>query len=377
MPAGLREYSEDKNGRAVEDEINDLYRGCLNVGLMLSKMNLSEDEMFLADTTILKLQKNVNSLYSYIIKLLDGKKKFIQGMWTKRAIDNATKNVISGLPIHIDDLREDVDVDINTTVCGLFQYIKAAELTTLFNLNSKFLSYAFSESSNMVKLFNPKTLKTVVKEISSKERDRWTTDDGLNNIMNKMIDDEVKNGPIVIDDHYLFLVYDDKDTIVVITDSNICDEFDEKKLRPITYGELFYLSIYDSIPKYPALVTRYPITGQGSIYPSKVSVNTTSKHREVSFYTNNINGMPKVIKRYPISKHKWLNSLSPHFTKLARLGGDYDGDKCSFTILDTEESINEINTLLNDPSFYIDPLGAPVSSIADDVVNYVILSMTK
>jgi len=45
-------------------------------------------------------------------------------------------------------------------------------------------------------------------------------------------------------------------------------------------------------------------------------------------------------------------------------------------ILDTEESIKEIDDMLSDPSNYINPSGEPVSSLDDDVVGYVLNTIT-
>lgn len=327
LPAGLREYEEDSNGRVVEDEINDLYRACLSVSNMLSNMNLKKDELDMADSTILRLQNNINEVYDYLIKLIDGKKKFINGLWTKRVIDGGTRNVISGIPFEINDLLDDENaITMDDTICGLFQYIKATEPVTMHKVNTIFLSDVFSETSNLTSLISKDSLKTINVELPSKEREKWMTEDGLVNILNKLVDDRVKNSPIEIGGNYLGLIYEKDDIIVYIHDTELMDDFNIKFIRPITYGEMFYIAIYDMINIYPALLTRYPIIGHGSIYPSKIKLQTTDKVKDVKFYNNGrIEGTPKNINKYPNPKFNWMNSMTPHFTKIAGLGADFDG----------------------------------------------------
>lgn len=379
LPAGLREYQEDESGRPMEDEINDMYRSVINLSSVFKNLLLDKDEMYTMDMTRLRLQVAVNKIHDYFITLNNGKSGFIQHRFTKRSIDYGTANVITSIPISIDNLENDESaVDINDTQVGLFQYAKAISPIARANINNNFLSNVFTSTSNMSLLVNTKTLKTESVEVESKVRDKWISTDGLDNILSKLIDDDVKNSNVIVGSHYLALVYDDGKTIRYVKHTDeIPESMDKKKLRPITYGELVYLSVYESIDKYPALVTRYPVTGQGSIYPSNVKVKTTTISRDVIFYPNIADEENNFkIFNYPLIRKEWVNSLSPHYTKLVRLGADFDGDKCSFTVLYTDAS-KELRELMNSPEFYVSPTGKPVSSLDDDVVSNVLKTITR
>jgi len=135
----------------------------------------------------------------------------------------------------------------------------------------------------------------------------------------------LKSSDIIVDDHYLFLVYDDNKEIIVLRDiDELPEEYDKKYVRPMKYVELFYLSVFDIVDKYPGITTRYPITGFGSVYPCKIYLKVTTKGREVK-YKGLFNIEPITIYEYPDFKSAYFNSMAVHPTHLDKLGGDYDG----------------------------------------------------
>jgi hypothetical protein len=170
-------------------------------------------------------------------------------------------------------------------------------------------------------------------------------------------------------------VYDDGKNIEVIFNTDtMTNTYDPKYIRPITYIELMYLAIYDVRSKYPGLLTRYPVAGLGGIYPTYLYVKTTVIGRTVSV---TMNGITKEVIEYPRLGEEYVNSLSPHFTKLQRLDADFDGDKVSLNVLYTEESIAEINKLLNSKEFYITPTGEITFSIKTDTLELVMLHLSS
>jgi hypothetical protein len=62
---------------------------------------------------------------------------------------------------------------------------------------------------------------------------------------------------------------------------------------------------------------------------------------------------------------------------LQRLDADFDGDKVSLNVLYTEESIAEINKLLNSKEFYITPTGEITFSIKTDTLELVMLHLSS
>lgn len=142
----------------------------------------------------------------------------------------------------------------------------------------------------------------------------------MNNIINKLSQDVLKVEPVKVNGYYLMLVHDDgKDVTIIMSNEDMTPDMKQEYLRPITYIELMYLAVYDTIGRYPAFLTRYPVAGLGGIYPTLLYVKTTIISRTVNVV---MEGETKVIYEYPRLDHEFVNSVSPHSTHLARLVAD-------------------------------------------------------
>ena len=85
----------------------------------------------------------------------------------------------------------------------------------------------------------------------------------------------------------------------------------------------------------------------------------------------------KSVDEYPILQTKWWRSLSPHMVRLKALVGDFDGDTCSFNTVYTDDSINEIDSKLDDVGFYLYPDNTVIDSNSNDFVDLVIKHITE
>jgi len=329
IPAGLRERRELENGKVLEDEINNLYRKLLTVSETAKRFKIEDEDNEFLDSVRLRVQKAVINIYEYIENILSGKKGFIQGKWAKRALVYGTRNVITAIPIKIKNNNQPNRPSFTDTIIGVYQFAKGILPVVIYQIRTRFLNDVFDVTSNKVFLYNKKTLEKELVEISEKTRSQWVTDDGLEDTINKLIYDEIAKSPIELDNHYMFLVYDDGENIELIEDVNTLPySYDRKKIRPLTYLEMLYLSIFDIYRKYPGFVTRYPITGLGSVYPTKFYLKTTMTARTVNFRFKG-QSVPTVIYEYPDYRYEIYKSMSPSVFRLGRLGGDFDGRICS------------------------------------------------
>ena len=322
LPAGLRDYIVDDAGKPSEDEINDKYRKLLSTTNTLGNINIKNNDDILNPVRF-KVQNIIVEIYDHFVSLMDGKKKFIQGKWTSRSIRDSTRNVITPIPSKIYDFTNTENrVSFNNTVIGLYQYAKAINPITKHKINKDILSNFFDVHSNAARLIDMKSMKTVNVEVKPKTKDQWMSDEGLNGVINKLAQDELRSEPIIIEKYYLALLYDDGQNIKLIYNTNdIPEDKNIKYLRPITYAELIYLAIFKDSKKYPGFLTRYPVDKLGSIYPSIPYLKTTVKGRKVSVL-NRMWEEEAVTYEYPVLTEKYFNSLSPHFTHLDRLTAD-------------------------------------------------------
>jgi len=322
LPAGLRDYSVDAKGNPTESDVNDLYRKLLSVTMTLTNTNMKTNDPSL-DGIRIKIQNTVLEIYDYYMDLLNGKNSFIEGKWAKRGVVNGTRNVITPTIPNITDLDSDDNIDFNNTVVGIYQYVRAIAPIAMNKILTIFISNIMHPESSTAMLINKKSLKTEVVEIPVKTRQEWLSTEGLDGIINKLAQEDLRTEPIIIHDHYAFLVYDTgKEIEVYANTASIPEDIDTSKLRPLTYAEMLYISILGVKDKYPALLTRYPVANLGGIYPTKPYVKTTVKSRKVKV---KINGAEITANEYPILGSKFVNSISPNNTHIGRLGADYDG----------------------------------------------------
>jgi hypothetical protein len=376
LPAGLRDYTVDNSGKPSEDEVNDIYRKLINTTQMLKNTNITDDNIHLLDPVRYKIQNIILDIYLHFKTLLDGKNKFIQGKWAKRAITYGTRNVITPPMIHINDLdKTDSIIGMNDTVCGLYQFAKGISPITMNCLNTKFISRIMNPDTTSTLLVDSKTMESTLVDIPANKRDEWLSLEGLDGILSKLGQESIRTEPIKIGNYYMYLVNDTGDTIELITNTqNLPEDYDRSKLRPITYVELVYLAVYPVRNKYPAFLTRYPVASLGGIYPTNIYLKTTVTGRTVTFKMEGSQDM--VVNEYPILKEELVSSLSPNYCHLSRLTADFDGDMCSLNILYTDESIKEIDRTFTEKEYYITPEGHITYSAKTAPLEFILGHMT-
>jgi len=326
MPAGLRDYTITESGKAMENEINNFYRKLLTVSSTAKafKTDTTNKDNEYVSAVRSRLQKVAVDIYDQIETLLDGKSKFIQGKWTKRGIMYGTRNVLTSIPIDTEDLEDEHKIKANNSIVGLFETLKGLLPISIFQVRTRFLQDIFDINSSKALLVDNKTYKRVPVDISEKTRSRWVTDEGLEETINKLVQDEIKNSYINIDGYSLLLVYEHDDKIDILKGIDDLPDLKKEDLRPITYGELFYLSIFNIISNYPAFITRYPIVNYGGIVPTEPYLKTTIKSNRR--YVKLINSSDYILAtEYPIVNEHWSSSVSVPQHYLEGLGADFDG----------------------------------------------------
>ncbi len=374
IPAGYRDFIIEQDGKPTEDEINGIYRKFISKNSLLPKTVLNKSGENL-DGIVYSLQDTFNDLYNYIKDMLSGKNKLVTGKWAARRTFNSTRNVASAPILDVPDLNHENYVKMDDSQVGLYQYTKAISPIAIHLLRDRFLDNIVQEGNN-VYLIDPKTLHRNLYPLKGQTIDRWTTDEGIEKVLNNFSISDSRFLPVEIEDKYLKLVYDTGDMIRLLDDiSELPEGADEKKVRPLTYAEMWCICVANDSLTRPGFFTRYPITGYGSIYPSRIYLKTTVKGRTVAFYKDSASD-PEVIREYPILYTDFFDTISVSPIHMGRLGLDFDGDTMSFTAMFSDQSVNEITKLLNSAKYYKDFRGDMAFGAAYDTVNLVIKNMT-
>ena len=320
LPAGMRDIEEDSKGRPTQDEINDIYSKMIMAVNGIRNNTIREDKLAQFDPYRYRVQLIAMDIFFYIKNLIDGKRGFMQSKWASRGIMDGTRNVLTALPNVVSDLKDPNKISFNDTTVGLYQFVKSILPLAIFNVNKYFIFGVATPASNNVTVIDSKTMKTTFKSVSSKDKEAWTTAQGLNNIFNKLKQDVIKNDYAKMGNDYIALVEDKGKEIYVVKDTNnIPPGVNVSKLRPITYGELIYISVAGASKETKATVTRYPVINLGSIYPSGIYLKSTAIGRKVKVYIDNqILELPE----YPVDGEKYFGSTSASVMHLGKLGGD-------------------------------------------------------
>lgn len=379
LPAGYRDIELGADGRVQKDEINDFYSNLLRASNGISDASLRSN-VDLINTARYRIQSTFNDLYDYIEGMIEGKRKLLLGKWASRRIQNGTRNVITSMNTSVPVLGAAGSVKFNDTVIGLYQALKAVQPVSRFHVRNGFLSKVFTAVGSPVKLVDKKTLRSVEVSLKNEYFDRFMTDEGIEKVITSFSDENMRHRQIEIAGHWLGLIYKGPDgTFKMIQDINeVPAGRDPADVSPITLAELLYLSTYHVLNRHPIFVTRYPVTGVGSIYPSKMFVRTTirsQQRRELNDQWEPM-GDDRVAYEFPIPGDAFVNSLVPHSAKLGKLGADFDGDTASGNAAYSDEAIREVDNFLTKKRAYVGTDGSFISSTSVDTVNLVMHNLT-
>jgi hypothetical protein len=378
MPAGLRDIEVGDDGRTQEDEINGMYRTLLSISNTIAESTVANNPEVI-DTARYTLQMKFIEIYETVERMIEGKKKLLLGKWATRAIMNGTRNVITAMDTSVPYLGGPGAATFNSTIVGLYQAAKAILPVTQYLLRNGFLSKVFQSVNTPATLVNKKTLAREQVLLKPAYFTQWMTDEGLEKVLTRFAEETLRDQPIEIDGRYLGLIYKGPDgTFRFLQDIS---ELPEGRLKehvtPITMCELIYLSGYREWNKYAIYVTRYPVTGPGSIYPSWMHVRTTIKaevRRELDDQWTPM-GDEYIAYDFP-TQGPYINSMVPHSSKLDRLTADFDGDMTSGNAVYTLEALEEVRNHFSLKRAYVDTTGEFLFSIGVSTVNLVFHNMT-
>ena len=278
LPAGLRDLEADPDGRDTEGEINEFYRRIISIANTLNSNTKVNTRI--TDSARLGIQNAFNSIYTYIMGLFKGKGGFILSKWAKRRVHNMTRAVLTAQIPTVNVLSDDDYAGWNDTVMGIAQLMKALVPVAIHKLlNHDLVLESFPSGDSSAYLLDKKTLKRVSVNINNKTTDSWTVYKGVEGLLDTFMDHDVRSAIIEIENHYLGLIYRGPDkTFKILYDIDEAEQYpwmDKKYIHPISWVELVYLMGYKDWNTYPMVLSRYPISGSGSIYPSYVHVKTT------------------------------------------------------------------------------------------------------
>lgn len=357
MPAGYRDAYVDPTGRVSEDEVNDLYRKLIAVSNTIAGIDGNANSENL-NTARWSMQLTANAIFELVVKMqISGKRGRFQQQYVSRKTRNGTSNVIVAMSTATRVLGSPDAISITDTEMGLLQAVRSEISKVIGLLKRGIVADTFNPQSNEAWLVDKKTFKRELVKVTTETMDSFTSKEGLNKFINRFFIKDLRNKAIDVEGYYLGLLYlDDKYFRIFKDIEELPQDFNPKNVSPLLLSDLIHLSTYQEFKELSGTLTRYPITGDGSIYPTMFRVLTTSKSStrtplDVTWQPDDSAICYNFHERTP--EATWMDSLSPHICRLEGLGADFDGDKNSSPTVQTEEAKAEIRNYFKKKSAFV------------------------
>lgn len=381
IPAGFRDVVM-KDGRPTIDDINDYYKQLITISNNITDSALIHDPS-MVDKLRFRLQTVFLELYTYIEDIVSGKRGLFLAKWATRKVQNTSRNVITAQAPSGPRLHSPDNVGYMTTTIGMYQQMKNILPFVVREFKTGLINEIFQDPYLPVGLIDPKTLKAVEVTLDAKYFDQWQTKDGINKLVNYFADEDVRHSPVMVEGKYLALIYKaEEDGKKVFKVLRSIDELpmdrDKSLVTPITYAELYYITLIDVWDRFPMIIARYPIAGTGSDIPCNVQVRTTMNSDKRYMLKEDWSGVEdKVYPRFPIYGDRFNNAIGPAVAALAGSQADFDGDIMSSLVAYSDEAINEIKRYQKSARGYLNTSGDILHSVNVDTVNYVCVNLSS
>ena len=375
LPAWYREYEQDEEGNPSDPEINEFYRKILSASNLVDESQVRNNIKTL-DTIRYRIQMAVYNLYEFILDFMKGKKGFLMGKVARRNIQYSSRNVITAMSIDQQVLGDKNSPSSNDTILGIHQYAVNTLPILVNRFKTGILSNIFSDVTSPAFLIDPKTFRRTSVNVKAKTKEDWLSKEGIEKLTSTLIQEELRHKPVMVEGYYLALIYQDDKYVKVVYDiESIPSEFDKKKIRPITLGELFYMTMSQYSKKFYGFVTRYPVVAEGGVYPTKVFLVSTIPNKKLEILDNSWSPSGVILPSFPIIGERYYNSATPAVNHLGKLGADHDGDTIGTSVLMTEEANEEIKKLLGSKKYYVGADGSLNYSASVDVAEFTLSYM--
>jgi len=379
--AGTRDVVVGDDGRTSKDEINDLYMRLISVANTIND-GVTSSNFEVYDRARWDMQRVMVQIYDYLANLTYGKGKHIQGKVTRRSVANSTRNVITSMPTHsphMDDVRTPNPQD---TLIGCYQLAKSMLPVTTFLITKGIASRVIDPGGKEACGFNLKTGAIETWEVSRPAKAEWLTEDGINKGLNRFGTVDMRDTPVLIDGRAFAYIWRDNKQFKVFTATEVlAGTVPEDKLataRPITWIEFYYHLLYVRSREAIGILTRYPVTGDGSTYLTRAYLKSTDRSSSMEELDDDWVTVKDVAPEWPTVDDDitYYDALAPFPTNLGGLGADFDGDAVTWTTLYGDRAIREAEEFLTTAKGCITPRGGLRYGASTDLTEWLYRAMT-
>lgn len=382
MPAGARDYKIDASGKGSSEEINKLYTSLMAYSRAIDPRN-GNDPAY--DIIRYAIQRKCCEIYDYIENIMvgkgGGKRGFLQKKFGSRNIVLGARNVISAASMKAESTDDPRFHSVLATKLPLVVANVAFQPVVSYHLRHMFFNQVITRDNEQIAVIDQKTMKSTFVSITDKEKDLFTTSEGITKLINLFKDKHFRSKPVTVKDtddnrYYMYLVYEDGQNLFITTSPTAFEndyilQFgtspDLTKLRPLTYVEMFYMATFMATKDKFISITRYPAGELGNTYPSKVHLMSTSPSKLMMLTQLNDVTNPLTLPEYPVPGEEFVDSTILHPSRITNLGADYDGDMVSNIGIMNKSSLEECENYVHSKAYILDSNGRFSATIAGNV----------
>lgn len=341
IPAFLRDFNPNKsNGSGEVDEINDMYTKIIRIA---SGLNDNSSFSFITNNSRAALQTEIVNIYDNLTGMIAKKEGLIHKALLGKSVDYATRSVISTQMV-AKQTYKDMTVPFGSTgvplgqVCVLFYPFFNHWISNFIEENEEEIANVLDEEGNKVYIPN-------VKEQFSEDK------------IKKLLNTYWRNP-------------EKRFETIRIKDKNGKEyplEFMKEDLhRTFTLIDLLYIAAYDIVSDKHVYVTRYPVTNSQRIYPSRITIMTTTETTEMQFEDKFLKNYPKVISDYPCEETLFVDTTVMNNLTIGAMGADFDGDTISLRAVFTVEANKEAEELIKKKTMFVDQTGRSSRNLGNE-----------
>lgn len=380
IPAGVRDVEVDENGRPRKDEINDFYTRVLSIANSIVTSTDMGTSAY--DQVRRSLTHAVYDLYKHIENFIGGE-KFIAQKVVSRRIHDSTRSVLTSMNTGGLYLGSPNTPTFDSSSVGIHQVATAYAPLVIGWLRRGVLEKVVQADEGLVPLVNPKSFAMEYVELKPMTRMKFTSEDGVRSLIHQLSNIQDRHAPVMVDDHYLALVYQDSQYFKVFDDiGELPSHLDKNFVRPMSLIEMIYLSGYNRWGKLYHTITRYPVNGEDSIYPARTYCKTTAtglmlRELDDAWDPKVDDDLSYLAFEYPDRTvdifHDGL-AVSP--ARLDGLGADFDGDTGNNVSIQSREATREIEAYLKTREAWVMQDGGLRAPLDYDTVDLIVRNLT-
>lgn len=327
LPPGMRPIGQ-RNGKMVKSELNTLYMHLIGLKSVSAHTTSSVHQVNA------KFQDAVINIYTFINNYISGKNGYFQKNLLAKTTTFTARNVISA-PRYNSDYPD----------VGLFR--TGYPLHTLCSLFNPFIKFQMKQFLSYNNIHDIHPNKEEVKAV-----------DITNIYDNKMIDDLLRiymNNP---GGRFRKLYLDPSNTKPIMF-QYLDIKKNETITRPITLTDVIYLCCKSAVVDANRTVytVRYPIGDYLGAFFTKVHILSTINTTRIQFRGEVFNTYPLIDVDLPHNRvsTSFSDTITPSNSRLAAIGGDYDGDTVKSIGIWSDEANKRAEELMYSKVYNVTP----------------------